>query len=675
MADSNINLPSTDPFADLDKHQEILDKLESAIDSITNTSNKATSVMSSLSTHNISPEAHADIRALIDNINVSTEQVSLKQVSNHNESDTAHPDIRSLINDTNRSLDLVREGVDDKVAAHNDSTQAHIDIRQKIEELKMLTKEDNSAEISEELTKLNTTSESLSTDVSSLQNENATQNLSIANLMVELSTLNTKVLNTGITSDVESILATIQDLIDSLNNQLVSSQHDLTVVRSSTGSVSSLDFTNFKCNGLPTRLGRSQQASISFTGVNAVTDGQQIRYSIVSKDEALSFSASTNLTSSTTVTVTMSATATPNTQMLFVARATNTTTNEYIEKTFALMSVADITPSQLGISGLPDSLEPGTTYNIHITNTADKGDGRFSYRIEQLTSGISFSSVTVASTSSTITMQVAASAPRNTDFQFLVTANDTQANAVSKTFTIHTNPIVDTTGFSHNVPQVLVPGKQYIVRFSGIPGTNNTLPTYSIDNTNLDIAFSKTVNIVAGENISMMLANTATRGDAYSFNVHTKDKYNATSDNTVGFTVNQLPIADNLLVVTPSSSEGGTDVTCSISGGTDPNGGALTYRIEAEEGSLSFSKMVNIAANESIKITLPKVKSNITKTFKVYAVDSLGETSVTFTTVNITVTPIYVTAPPTITSPISGVTIEPPFTITWTDYSTYVDLS
>ena len=675
MSDSNINLPSTDPFADLDKHQELLDKVEDAIDSITKTSSKATNVLSSLSDHNISPEAHADIRASIENINVATEQVSLKQVSNHNESDTAHPDIRSLINDTNRSLDLVRDGVDDKVATHNESTQAHVDIRQKIEELKMLTKEDNSAEISEELTKLNTTSESLSTDVSSLQNENASQNLSISSLVEELNGLTSKVSNLGVTADVNSYISAVQDLVDKLSNQLVSSEHDLVTVRSSANNVASLDFANFKCNGLPTRLGRSQQASINFSGVNAATTGQQIRYSIVSKDSSLTFSASTNLTSSTTVTITMSATATPDTQMLFVARATNTTTNEYIEKTFAVMSVADITPSQLGITGLPESLEPGTDYNIHITNTADKGDGRFSYRIEQLTSGISFSSVTVASTSSTITMRVTASAPRNTDFQFSVTANDTQANAVSRTFTVHTNPIVDTTGFSHNLPQVLVPGKQYIVRFSGIPGTNGTLPTYSIDNTNLDIAFSKTVNIVAGENISMMLASTATRGTAYTFNVHTKDKYNATSDNQVSFVVNQLPIADSLLVVTPASSEGGTDVTCSISGGTDPNGGALTYRVDAEEGSLSFSKVVNIAANESIKITLPKVKSNITRTFKVYAVDTLGEVSTTFTTVSITITPIYVTAPPTIISPISGVTIEPPFTITWTDYSTYVDLS
>ena len=186
------------------------------------------------------------------------------------------------------------------------------------------------------------------------------------------------------------------------------------------------------------------------------------------------------------------------------------------------------------------------------------------------------------------------------------TFKDADGATVSTTITatVNTPPNVD--DFEATVAEYLKPNStNNKISFTGASDVNGQDITYEIVNSNSVLTFGKSSGIADGEQVNFNVSNSAVRGRTYNITVNAVDESGGKTANTVGITINRLPVMTNVTTTIPEILKPGQQVTARASGATDADGQTLKYTITSDNRNVTIGSGSNIAANANFTVKAP----------------------------------------------------------------------
>lgn len=685
-------MSKSNPFNDLDAHQELMKKIQEAVDKVAIATAEVSATREAVADHDLDATSHSDIRRAITEAGSTSSEDIDNRVAQHNESTVSHADIRADIEALKTDTSTMTPVILERIEEHNSSETAHADIRQSLATLK--------SQLSDiDVTTLNTTVENLKDTITndvgqkiiSLQTVDAHHDDLIAKNTNAIAGINKNFNN--VSNNIATVANSVSDHwavtdVVALKVHCLDREAVLGCVTEANNSVNIISLTT----DLPTYIGNHKSIAFSFDNITDSEGGENFVLDIEQLNGDYILTPSVNVGPKQQMTIVTGETGKAGDILDFKVTFKDLVSNVNITRVFALMIARPITSGSVALTGLDTDVEPDTTNSFYITNLSDLSDGRYTYSIDPLTSDLTFSKTEDIAAGEYIEFIVPADAVRNTDLNFNVIIVDSQGSDSTIEVAVHVNALPSNTGFTTNTPGTVVPNTTYDIRFSGITSVHGTNATYEVipDDVAGYISFSKTTGIIANENIKMMVAvdSIVTRGHTYTFQVKSTDENGIEFTFDVPVEINILPLANDIITTLPNASRGGQTLGFVIDGGSDEiqkmseevaraaAKSVVAYTIDPVGSALSFSKTSNIAPGEEIFVTLPKVADDTVRTFKIYAVDDLGEKSATPQLVQITLTPIFVPVTPEILSPVDGSVITyGDITATWTEFKYSVDLA
>lgn len=403
----------------------------------------------------------------------------------------------------------------------------------------------------------------------------------------------------------------------------------------------------------PTTLTPGQSYTGTISGVNA--DKESVVYKIkpITTGFNVTFSKTEGIQPGDVITITSDGAITTGTKFSFEIEANSVptaATNGPLVKTFEFNFVKNNTaPDASSITwSLAGSTKFEETKNFPFTisgGTDADGDG-LTYTIASTNNNVTFSKTSGIGINESVVMQTKTVAGSSDVIS--IRAVDTKGlmsgNAKTYSFDIVAKTVNNTAPSAASVTwdglAQYDENATYTVQFTGGSDTESTSGmTYSISNispANL-ATFSKTVGISKVEPITMTLSS-VTADTNLSFDVKCIDSDGLVSTDKKTFTVlvkdkaiaNQPPTSDSITTTIPSQVNEGATATFTISGGTDPEGGAIKYRLESNKPTvITFSKNSAISANEEITLTAGDINVDTVVEISIFAVDNGGVSSLT----------------------------------------------
>lgn len=374
------------------------------------------------------------------------------------------------------------------------------------------------------------------------------------------------------------------------------------------------------------------------TGTMVITggsdpEGDTITYRVASSDSKLTFSKTSGITSGENVTLTVGdlTTDVPVTISVFVVDSQG---NESTAKTTGIaLKYINTAPVMTAFKSqlLPATVNEKTQQTVMFTGAVDSENHSFTYSINP-PAELTFSKTSGITEGEIITVSVGSvSATKTVSYQ--VYAKDSN-NAISELKTINVtinnvNTTPDGSSITWNGGLTINENTSKAVSFSGAIDADGDAIFYDI----LDIVngsqlqFSKTTNISEGENITIT-AGSVTADTTVTFNVQAKDLSGLTTTkkpfNITVKNVNTAPSSSGITWTGPSNINQNTSVTVSFYGATDPEGDAVTYKLNLIPPELTFSKTSGITTGESVTLTSGTISATGPVSFSVIPVDSSG---------------------------------------------------
>lgn len=314
------------------------------------------------------------------------------------------------------------------------------------------------------------------------------------------------------------------------------------------------------------------------------------------------------------------------------------------------------------VDSLLHKVEPDTTYdNITFSGATDVNGQDLTYTITA-DNGVVVNNGTGIAAGALVTIITPAEdvLARAQPFNLTVTVFDgLESNSTTITHYINQLPVL--TGMTHNIPAVAMSSQVLSgLTINGITDPDNDPITVTITSDNPNVVIGGGTNIPQGTafTVTVPTPEQLARGKTFNLIVTASDGFN-TQSSSVPVRINQVVDVTSVVTSLPATMQGGQEhaVNFTITGGTEPDGQTYTFNIVNADPKLTFSKTTAINIGEAITVKAMKVNTDTVMTFEVSATDNFGETGDT-KQFSITVQPIIVTAPPTITSPVEGAKLD-----------------
>ena len=684
---------NTNPFKDLDAHQELMDQLQKTTDAANESINAATDALTELSDHNNDLEAHPGLRQRIAVLESAVNESGSKAIEEHNESTLSHKDIRELIEQNEAYTDSVKASISTSIDDHSADENAHPAIQAKINDLSVRVGKINVVDLNDKIVEMSEELNSqIKTDILNLQSVDAHHDKLIATNILEIASDKKKisVLNSHL-AKVAGYITSHQTAIDAvaLKARALELEELLGYPRYDAAGPNLLHFT--------TDLGLyiKNDATLEFhlNGTTLSSTGGSLEYTVTKGEGDFAVSSAVEpIVNGSPITITVGNNNQPGDIIYFTVEAKDSVADVSVKRVITLMIAKDIDTGLIELTSLQTNVEPGRSYTFQIVNLADAGDGTYSYAIENTNEALTFSKTSEIKDSEDIVMTVSEDAVRESVYEINLAITDIFGGSFKYPISIKVNKLPSVTAFTTNLPDIIVPGKTYDVSFDGIVSAQNNEVIYGLTCESEYVTFSKTENILPRENIKLFVEDTAPRGTTIQLEVTTKDENEVELHIPREFIVNLLPDSSDVITSLPMTTVGGKQIQFFIYGGTDKlnrSANAVvkdaelveahvsveSYIIDAGTSSLRFSKLKDIAPNEKITVTVPKVSDEKAVTFSIYAVDNDGESSVEPKKVNLIIEPILIMNTPTITYPKADAKLDrDSIELRWTEAAYSVDV-
>ena len=662
------------PLDELDIHTQLMEKQNKVVEASGEATKAALEAVQTLSDHNQDAEAHPDIRRLIESAgNVSSTTLEEK-IEQHDTSSSAHADLFAEVNAKIENALNSTEAAESKIAEHNTSDTAHADIRASVSELNLRVGELDLTSMNSDLTSLtDKVNGSITDSILALQSVDAKHDKLIAANERSIKSL---------TNDVKDLSEDV-DLI-STSDFVRQADLDKLILRDKEFDVAfSLKYNtgdnpNFikLSHTLPTYVGRNKLVVFKITDITA-SASSNVTLSLEVGDGDFQISPTTNVALGSEISIQTGSNSQPGDVNWFSVTATDNVTGEKTKRAIAFMTTRPLDLKYVSIRNLPDSVEPGTAYGeLSVRNlAASRVKARWTYTIKPLTSELLFDPIDL-NTDQNFNLTVPSHVNRNQTVTFRLTIHDAYGDDQYKDFSILVNALPGTEDFTCNIPQYVVPGNSYPVKFAGIKSINGVDATYAISDPSSYLVFSKTTGILANENVTVSVSENAPRGSACVFTVTSTDENNVSLTTQVSCVVNTRPTATSVLTNLPDAVNGGTTTAFVISGGSDTecDENCVTYEIDGGDSGFIFDVTKNIKAGDIIHLSTSKVPSDTVKSFNIYTVDALNEKSEVPKQISLQVKAVYIPDAVTINSPSEGEEVNVNFTMAWGGWAQHTDI-
>lgn len=674
-------MASTNPFADLDAHQELMDQLQKTNDAADDAIKAAGDALEDLSDHNNDLLAHPLIRERIDKLEETVGSTGNEIVEEHNVSSIAHQDIRELITQNTTDIESTQLSIDTKISEHSNDTNAHPTLQAKVNDLSIRMGDLDVNVINNKIDDVKKEVEdTIAQDILDLQSVDARHDKLIATNATAIESLVSSV------GTVNSHVATIAGYVVSTQTasdelKLKARQLDLEeVLGYSRYNASAPNLLHFSCD-LGTYVKAGSSVDFHFLNTTSATSSSTVTYTVAKGEGNFTLTPTTDpLYNGSAITLAVDNANSSGDIIWFTVVATDSETGLAVKRAIPVMIARPLAQGLIDISSLTNHVEPGRTYKFQIVNLADAGDGRYTYTIDPKDSPFNFSKTTGIAESEELSFEVPSDVERDVDHKIIISIVDSLGETSDIEYVIHVNALPSIDQFYTNAPDVVVPGTVYDVKFSGVTSAQGNDATYTMISDSPYITFSKTTGILTNENIKITISSDAPRGEDLLWTIRATDENEVSVEISRTFSVNLLPKSDDIITTLPTSSVGGKTLTFLIYGGTDTaavseksRAGVTTYDIDAGKSGFRFSKITGIQPNENITVTIPKVPDEEGRSFEIYAVDDQGERSATAKTISLLLQPIVYLNAPTITAPKEGATVDAAFTMAWTAVTWSVD--
>jgi hypothetical protein len=190
---------------------------------------------------------------------------------------------------------------------------------------------------------------------------------------------------------------------------------------------------------------------------------------------------------------------------------------------------------------------------------------------------------------------------------------------------------VNTDVFTSTFPYIVQRGTSVTFNMSNLVLPTGASVTYEITSLADIFSFSKTTGIAPLEDVTAQITAGAVPGTYHTINVvaHVTGTVTANIQLIIMTKVNSVPKLDLLNFTMPKTVEPAGEYHVILSGGRDPDGHAITYRIENATGNpfdVEFSKSIDISTGEEFIVTIPaNAPRDSLFGFSVTGTDDLGE--------------------------------------------------
>lgn len=597
----------------------------------------------SLAIHDADPDAHAQIRALIENLDAITLVQLTEAIAAHATSSTAHGDLRTLVSNLTTTVNSISVAVGDGVAAHNTDINAHASLRASvsslsttvnalneyfsyIQQLPALYGDDPSS--GSPLTEINTRITEVSSKTTDHSSHLLLHDAQISDLY-------------GITGNLKAELTAVEGDVAALKSSAGIHEVSIQEIRLNMGfGNQGVDLAGIS-NTFPQRVKRGSSVSFKIIGVTIPT-GDTLAISLVASNSGITFSKSSNILLGEVITANIPSDIGQGS--VFSIIATLTLTVAGTSSRYAISSGINSVPTMANFKhNVPAKVEPSKAYSVAFWGATDPDGEALTYSLVPLTGNLTFSKTAGISANETVTMNVPASLVRGSTGTFKVVVTDALGETAEQIISVLSTTLPNLDGLSHNIPSKLIPGEVYGVKLSGAVSTDGSVLTYGIEEVDgSGLTFSKTSGIVEGGTVLMTAAANVVRGSSHTIRITVTSSLGSSVTRDVPVTINRVPDISALVFSLPSSVSpnninetgfNGTYVGCKLSGVTDADAGQnLTCNISCSDPTnVTFSKSKNLAINEAFDINIGAgVTRGANLTFTVTITDGLEIQTKTF---------------------------------------------
>lgn len=381
-------------------------------------------------------------------------------------------------------------------------------------------------------------------------------------------------------------------------------------------NMSGIDFN------LPAKVIPGNAYTLTMTGATDL-DGDTLIYSISDYTNILTFSKTNVITDGEEVSLTISPDAARGSDYTFKVSATDT--NGATASRIFTVSVNRVVISNEFTSSLGDtfSTEPGRTYTVDFTPLKDADEQNLTYTYKFNNENVNIESQTANSVS--FTGPTEEQLARGESYTLTVSAND-GFETVTKDFIIKQNRAPDLTNL--NVvfnPLYLTAGKTCSLNITGVSDPDNDPFVLSLASSSELITFNPTSGNPDNTDFTISADASFKPGTQFDIIFTFTDRAGGVSSTTRTFTINKLPVMDNLTTTgLPEYLIPGKSYTFSIGDIVDPEGENVTLAITNVSPGIAFDKLV-LSLGEEIVLTVNK---NVTRgdslSFNVVATDKSG---------------------------------------------------
>lgn len=382
----------------------------------------------------------------------------------------------------------------------------------------------------------------------------------------------------------------------SYNSMSPSVQFDFTITQHLPPVMDEMEVT------LPARVSYGKTYNFSISGITD-PDTDLTNISISSNhDDKVTYSQNTNLVQGQTYTFTL-ANDLKGGELIFTITADDDWDLSSTKSTAAIPINRDPIPVQM-MHTLPNHLTPGSSIQARVlAGATDPDDDTLTYDISSSIAGITFSKTSGIALNEDITINTASSVAQGTSYTLTFTFKDQYGGSCTNTVSSTINTLPNVSGMTVMQNALHIPGQSDTITISGATDPNNEEIKYSIQNTNQGITFSKISDISADEEITVTYAGNLIHGNTYNVNFTATDTSGGSSTITVGFKINSLIAAANIVTNIPAIIKPNTAYQWKITTAVDPDNQPLKYSITCSNANVVLSDNTDIDPNTNFTCT------------------------------------------------------------------------
>lgn len=256
------------------------------------------------------------------------------------------------------------------------------------------------------------------------------------------------------------------------------------------------------------------------------------------------------------------------------------------------------------VHNIPLMLNKNSNVTCRVSGVRDDSEGTITYDIASNIGNITFSKSTGLLMNEEFVIYVDNTVAYGTKYDITLTFKDEQGGITTTKVSAKINTPPDASKVVAHQEAKHIPGKTTKISFTGGKDIDGEY-SYSINNKDPHLVFSKTQNIKESEQVDITVAKEVDRDVTHQITVEVVDTTGAKNSKVIPININSLPIKDVSATI-PDLLIPGKTYTLQFPATQDKDGDTITYTVTTNTESIKIGNGTNIGGKVNFTITIPE---------------------------------------------------------------------